>query len=346
MVCETFCIDSTNLVVYNCIYEFLLNYTSVFDGKDKFSYMDRFITLVETALPVFLALFMGALCRKRNFITRDGVDTLKKVVINLTLPFVLFNAFATAEYSLSSIIIPVIVFAICCDALGLGFLTIKVFRIKSKLSPYLASGFEAGMLGFALFALLFPNESISKFAMLVLGQELFVFTLYKSMLTGKTSLKAIGKDVVTSPTLIAVMLGIVFGATGLYDLLGQWGVGGIIDSVTSFISAPTGMIILLTVGFDLVIREIPWKKTAGMIAMRLVVMGVLLGVLILLNRTLLGGMIFEGAAVLLFILPPPYVIPIFADEPDERVQISSSLSALTLITMILFAVMSVVVNVA
>jgi len=262
------------------------------------------------------------------------------------LPFVLFNAFATAEYSLSSIIIPVIVFAICCDALGLGFLTIKVFRIKSKLSPYLASGFEAGMLGFALFALLFPNESISKFAMLVLGQELFVFTLYKSMLTGKTSLKAIGKDVVTSPTLIAVMLGIVFGATGLYDLLGQWGVGGIIDSVTSFISAPTGMIILLTVGFDLVIREIPWKKTAGMIAMRLVVMGVLLGVLILLNRTLLGGMIFEGAAVLLFILPPPYVIPIFADEPDERVQISSSLSALTLITMILFAVMSVVVNVA
>ena len=55
------------------------------------------------------------------------------------------------------------------------------------------------------------------------------------MLTGKTSLKAIGKDVVTSPTLIAVMLGIVFGATGLYDLLGQWGVGGIIDSVTSFI---------------------------------------------------------------------------------------------------------------
>lgn len=346
MVSKIICIDSTKIVVYNCIYEFWINCTRITRKKEQFDYMEKFITLIETALPVFLALFMGALCRKRNFITRDGVDTLKKVVINLTLPFVLFNAFATAEYSLSSIIIPVIVFAICCAALGLGFLTIKVFRVKSKLSPYLASGFEAGMLGFALFALLFPNESVSEFAMLVLGQELFVFTLYKSMLTGKTSLKAIGRDVVTSPTLIAVMIGILFGATGLYDLLGQWGVGGIIDSVTSFISAPTGMIILLTVGFDLVIREIPWKKTAGMIAMRLVVMGALLGVLILLNRTLLDGMIFEGAAVLLFILPPPYVIPIFADEPDERVQISSSLSALTLITMILFAVMSVVVNVA
>lgn len=346
MVYKIFCVDSTKVVVYNLYIRFLANLTIDSNRKDKNNFMDKFITLIETALPVFLALFMGALCRKKNFITRDGVDTLKKVVINLTLPFVLFDAFATAEYSLKSLVIPVIVFTLCCVALVLGFLIIKVFKVNSKLSPYLASGFEAGMLGFALFALLFPNESISKFAMLVLGQELFVFTLYKSMLTGKTGLKAICKDVTTSPTLIAVLIGIVFGATGLYDLLGGWGVGGIIDSVTSFISAPTGMIILLTVGFDLVIREIPWKKTAGMIAMRLGVMGALLGVVILINRTLLGGMIFEGAAILLFILPPPYVIPIFADEPEERVQISSSLSALTLITMVLFAVMSVAVNMA
>jgi len=45
--------------------------------------------------------------------------------------------------------------------------------------------------------------------------------------------------------------------------------------------------------------------------------------------------------VLMVILPPPYVIPVFADEPAERVQISSALSALTLLTMILFAVLSV-----
>ena len=44
---------------------------------------------------------------------------------------------------------------------------------------------------------------------------------------------------------------------------------------------------------------------------------------------------------LMMILPPPYVIPVFADEPAERVQISSALSALTLVTMILFAVCTV-----
>ncbi|MBQ6840025.1 MAG: AEC family transporter [Oscillospiraceae bacterium] len=307
--------------------------------------MDKIISVISTALPVFLALAMGMLCRSKNFLTRDGVDTLKKVVINLTLPFVLFNSFATAEYTLSSLILPILIFVVCCIMLALGFVWVKASKLQSRLAPFLASGFEAGMLGFSLFALLFPDQSLSKFAMLVLGQEIFVFTLYKMLLTGKTSPKAIVNDFITSPTLIAVVLGLVTGATGLYDLFRSWGINVILESVCSFISAPTGMIILLAVGFDLVIKEIPWKKTAGLIAMRLVIAGVMLAALILLNRTVLNGMIFEGAAILLFMLPSPYVIPIFSDEPAERVQISSTLSALTLITMILFAVFSVVLGI-
>lgn len=307
--------------------------------------MEKLISVISTALPVFLALAMGMMCRSKGFLTRDGVDTLKKVIVNLTLPFVLFNSFATAEYSLSALILPVIIFVICTVMLVLGFVWVKVSGSGSKVAPFLASGFEAGMLGFSLFALLFPDQSASKFAMLVLGQEIFVFTLYKMLLTGKTSPKAILNDFMTSPTLIAVVLGLIVGASGLYDCFRNWGVSTIIESVTSFISAPTGTIILFAVGFDLVLNEINWKKTGNMVAMRLVIAGVMLGLLILLNRTVLNGMIFEGAAVMLFILPSPYIIPIFADAVEERVQISSALSALTLITMVLFAVCSVVVGI-
>jgi len=304
--------------------------------------MGKVISVIATALPVFIALAMGMMCRSRKFITRDGVDTLKKVIINLTLPFVLFSSFATAEYSLSSLILPIVVFAVCTLLLMLGFLIIRLSGMKSRLAPFLASGFEAGMLGFALFGLLFPDESMSKFAMIVLGQEIFVFTLYKMLLTKKTDPKAILDDLLHSPTLIAVILGLLVGATGLYSKLQDWGIAVIIDSVTSFVSAPTGMIILLTVGYDLVIREIPWKQTGGLIAMRLGLMALCYGILVLLNRTVLGGMIFEGAALLLVILPPPYIIPVFADEPSERVQISSALSAMTLLTMVLFAILSVI----
>lgn len=300
--------------------------------------------MIQTALPVFLALALGMLCRSRSFLTRGGIDALKKVVLNITLPFVLLNAFATAEYTMAAMLQPLLIFIICCAALALGHITIRLSGTKSRLAPFLASGFEAGMLGYALFVMLFPEESVSRFAILDLGQTLFVFTLYKILLSGKTDWKAIGKDILTTPILWAVFAGILLGATGLYPLMQKLGVSGVFDSVTDFISAPTGMIILLTVGYDLVPKEIPWRKTAGLIAMRIGVMAVLLVITILLNRTVLNGMIFEGAAVLMFLLPPPYVIPVFADEPNERVQISSALSALTLVTTLLFALFSVILG--
>ena len=306
--------------------------------------MSGFVAVLETALPVFLALGLGMLCRSKGFLTRDGVDALKKTVLNLTLPFVLLEAFATAEYTAAALLLPLLMFGVCCLALGLGYLAVKLFRVKGKLTKFLFSGFEAGMLGYALFVLLFPGRSVSDFALPDIGQTLFVFTLYKTLLSGKTDIRAIGKDMASTPILWAVAAGVLIGATGLYGKMQQWGIAGILTASSSFLSAPTGMIILLTVGYDLVIREIPWKKTAGLIALRLGIMAVCYAVAVALNRTVLNGVLFEGAMLLMLILPPPYVIPVFADEPEERVQISSALSALTLVTMILFAVCSVVIG--
>ena len=201
------------------------------------------------------------------------------------------------------------------------------------------------MLGYALFVLLFPDVRVSEFALPDIGQTLFVFTLYKILLSGKRDWRAIGKDMATTPILWAVAAGVLIGATGLYGKLETWGVSGVMNACTDFLSAPTGMIILLTVGYDLVLREIPWKKTAGVIAMRLGIMVICLGVAVVLNRFVLGGILFEGAMLLMLILPPPYVIPVFADEPAERVQISSALSALTLVTIVLFAICSVVIGI-
>ena len=121
------------------------------------------------------------------------------------------------------------------------------------------------------------------------------------------------------------------------------GVSGILDSLTGFISAPTGMIILMAVGYDLDLKQIQWKQTSRFIAMRLASMAVLLVILLAVNKLLLGGAIHTGAAVLLAILPPPYVLPIFSDDESQRTALSSAISALTLVTMILFAVMAVLV---
>lgn len=305
--------------------------------------MASLIQIIETALPVLLALAIGMLCRKKQFLSRDGVDTLKKVVLNITLPAVLVNAFATARYDGGTLVVPLVMFLLCCAGLVLGKLLARLLRLPGRLPPFLASGFEAGMLGFALFALLYPNDGTAQFAILDLGQELFVFTLYKGLLSSRQGQgrRALVKDAVTSPVLWAIFVGVLLGATGLYDAMGRIGVSGILDSLTGFVSAPTGMIILLTVGYDLVPEEIPWKETFRFILLRLAVMAILLLVLLGLNRTVLHGAVHEGAAVLMFLLPPPYVLPVFADEPSQRVQLSAALSALTLVSIALFALLSV-----
>ena len=303
--------------------------------------MENLFRILQTALPVLAALALGVLCRKLNFLTRDGVDTLKKVVVNLTLPAVVFAAFATAEYSLQTIAIPVLVFLLCCLGLVLGKVLARLLRLPGRVTPYLAAGFEAGMLGYALFSLLFPQESSARFAILDLGQTLFVFTLYKALLSGGKETKSLWKDIVNTPILWGAFAGLLVGATGLFGWIVQNGSDAVVTSLTDFLSAPTGMMILLAVGYDLDFAQIRWRETARFVVLRLAAMAILFAVLLLVNRTLLHGIIFEGAALLLFILPPPYVLPIFADEPSQRAQISSALSALTVVTLLLFAVMTV-----
>ena len=305
--------------------------------------METLIRVLETALPVFLTLAIGMLCRTKNMLTREGVAQMKSVAVNIALPAVLFSAFATAEYSRESIAIPLVIFAICCAALALGFLLVKAFRTPGKLTPFLFTGFEAGMLGYGLFALLFKGEPNSSFAIIDLGQVLFVFTVYKMLLCGRGNLKAALHDALVSPVLWAIVAGLLFGATGLYDALKPSGVSGVLDSIAGFIAAPTSVLILISIGYDLIPGEIRWRKTAAIVGLRVLIMGAMLGVALLVNRLLLGGAMHTGALVLMFILPPPYVLPVFADAGDERANISSALSVLTLLSIALFAVMSAVI---
>lgn len=303
--------------------------------------MINVIGILEKALPVFLMLGLGMLCRKIRLLSREGVNTLKSVAVNITLPAVMFSAFATAEYNAASISIPLVMFAACLLALFLGFAGCRALGIKGRLSPFMAAGFEAGMLGYALFAILFSEAERPAFAIVDLGQVLFVFTVYKALLAGKGGLRGVVQEAVTSPTVWAIAAGLLVGATGLYKALIPSGVSGIINAVTDFVSAPTSAIILLAIGYDLVFADVRWAQTLKLVGLRLGVSGILLGLLLLANR-LLGGMMHTGALLMMLILPPPYVLPIFADVEEERADISSALSLLTLIGILLYVVLVIV----
>ncbi|MBP3453750.1 MAG: hypothetical protein J6M20_08540 [Clostridia bacterium] len=304
--------------------------------------MGAMMVLLQKVLPVFLVLGLGVVCRKRALLNREGINALKKVAVDIALPAVMFSAFATAEYSLKSVCVPLTMFAVCCGALFLGFLLCRRLKIGGRLSPYLAAGFEAGMLGYALFAILFPGEKVSAFAMVDLGQVLFVFTVYKIMLAGKSNAGDALREALSAPTVWAIVLGLLVGATGLYNALKPSGISSVLDALTDFVSAPTSVLILLAIGYDLDPSGMEWRKIGKMMGLRLGISAVLLGVVLLMDHLVLGHMIHTGALLLMFILPPPYVLPVFADVEEERTDVSSALSALTFVSIVLFAVLAVV----
>ena len=301
-----------------------------------------FIHVLYTALPVFAALLIGVLCRKKNILSREGIDALKKLAVDITLPAVLFSAFATAEYSAKNMLIPFIMFVLCIVALLLGMLLGKLTKCESRLMPYLMTGFEAGMLGYGLFALLYPGQGTASFAIIDLGQVLFVFTVYKGLLMGRGSGRELLKQAFSSPVLWAIIAGMLFGITGLYSALEPSGISSVIDKLAEFIAAPTSCLILISIGYDLQLKGTPWKKVLTYTGERIAVMAVILAVAMFINRHLLGGIMHEGALILMMILPAPYVLPIFSDEEKERVDIASTLSTMTLLSLVLFSVMAAI----
>ena len=68
--------------------------------------MQDIIILLQKVLPVFLVLMLGVLLRKKQIISREGINALKTTAVNIALPAVMVNAFATAEYTLKSVIVP------------------------------------------------------------------------------------------------------------------------------------------------------------------------------------------------------------------------------------------------
>ena len=305
---------------------------------------NRWLEVLVTILPVLTMLCIGMWCRSSKLLSREGISALKSVVVNITLPAVLLHAFASTTYSMMDIVIPLMMYAVCVIAWALGKLAIKLPGMNSRFVPYLTTGFEAGMLGYALFEMLYGAGRTAEFARIDLGQVLFVFTLYKILLGleghEKQPVSRLLKEMVFSPIIISILIGVILGAGGIYHALTPTGISRILDACTDFVSAPTSAIILLCIGNDLVLGDIPWRSTGKVVALRFAIMLMLRLVLGAVVHLLFPNAAPDAALNVMFILPPPFVLPVFADDANQRVYISSALSVSTLVSIAGFAVLA------
>ena len=138
-----------------------------------------------------------------------------------------------------------------------------------------------------------------------------------------------------------MLLGIICGATGIGKLVLNSSVGGIVTSVISMIAAPTSAIVLLVVGYELNMKRELMKKVLITVVTRLAIMAVLLVAVSAIITGIFGyDKELEVALMVLYSLPAPFIIPMFADLGDDSEYVSTTLSINTVFTIILFVFIS------
>jgi hypothetical protein len=301
------------------------------------------LSVLEMVFPIVLLLGLGTLCRRKQLLTLDGLAGLKSIVGNICLPVVLFNAFFTARYSLSVLLTFLTVYLGFGAALLAGFALRKLAAPHGKFFPFLLTSAEGGMLGYALYGVLMGEQS--GFAVVDLGQTVFAYTAFLGTLTlvdGQTpSAGKLLRNIVTNKCCIGMALGIALGVAGVGGWMLSSPAAGLVTGTISAITAPTSALVLLIVGYELELDKKLLRPVAVTVLTRLALMG---GLFVLVSFVIFRIIPYDPALqialMILYALPAPFIIPLFADVGDEGKYISTSLSVHTLCTVLLFAVIA------
>jgi predicted permease len=131
--------------------------------------------IINRVLPILILVGLGYLIRQRRFLSEQSIEDLRKIVVNLGLPSVLFISFLNIELKITYLVVFAVMFSLCVALFGLGRLLKKVFRVQYEYYPFLMTGFEYGMLGVSLFGSAYGLERIGYIAVIDLGHEIFIW---------------------------------------------------------------------------------------------------------------------------------------------------------------------------
>ena len=292
---------------------------------------------ILSVLPLILLFATGFLLQKLSFFKQSTIIDLKKIVANLALPALLFSAFVSLEFERKFLLVVVTMFVICLVMLFIGVGIRKLLKIESEYFPLLMAGFEMGMLGYALFLSIYGSENLSTFALVDLGQVLFVFFVLMGLLlqkkTGLRKKSELLKSFVSSPVIIAIIAGLA--VSFLKQVIDPNIFFNSINEFLNLTGSLTVPLIALVIGYELSIKKDGLLLSLQTIIIRKVLLAVLAIVvnLLIIRNVLELPKIYEYAVFTMFMLPPPFVISIYMKQED-RANLNYVVNTLSLSTVV------------
>lgn len=311
--------------------------------------------LLDKILPVAVLISLGALLGRFGGLKRDVVDGLKRLIANVSLPVVLFLAFSRVNLGWSLAGLAAAVFAACALSGVFGFVYARFLSLPRPATGFLFQGYEAGMLGYALFVAFFGESRRPDFAAADLGQVLFVFTVLL------TQLRSADPDVVSSggklakpdnsrirklliglrsPALIAIILGLIASSVDKPTIIFPWEEDGILRSSLDLIAGLTMPMVCLVVGFDLKDGIHGASALAAILGRLAVSAGLGAIVAFIVAPSLSYPKTMAPAILTLFLMPPPFVISVYRKHSSDAAYIGSALSLHTVISLVAAALIA------
>jgi len=310
--------------------------------------MRNIVEILSKVLPVIILIIFGGFLRKTRFIEQNTVSGLKKIAVNITLPATLFLTFAKTSFESRYIIVFALVFLVCIIMLLLGEATKRLLKQSNKYYPAIFSGFETGMMGYSLFAVVYGSANIYKLALIDLGQVIFVFFVlvsYLQKLNGKSAnAKELTLSFIKTPVILSILFGITVSFLGGISSVSSPVVDALFETLR-LLSEMTMPIICIAIGYEL---KINIKEIGGPLLAIVLRMVLHLGMAYAINEIVIDRLLnldntFKIALYTMFLLPPPFVIPVYMDEKEEKnkqfilntISISIILSLLAFMTLII-----------
>jgi len=284
-------------------------------------------------LPVLLLFALGAVLRRRAWLAPSTITDLRRFVLTVTLPSALFLTFLRVDLEARHLPVVATVFVACAVMLAVGPTLLRPFGVRSAYGGPLMTGFEAGMLGYAIYGGVFGQADLYHFGIVDLGQVLFVFFVLATVLVRRSTgvrpgLSATARQFITTPVILAIVGGVVGRLIGLGDLLAGSPILAAVPTTLGLLGACTTPLIAIVIGYSTTLRPGALRKPTVTIAVE--------GVLGL-------DRLFGAAVLTMAVLPPPFVIPLYmgARATDEdRAYVADALSVATLATLVLFPVVA------
>ena len=307
--------------------------------------MEKFLTVAQVIVPIFVAIFLGILARRKSMLTPEENRGLQQFVMKFGLPCVVFNSCLTADMGAESLSSMALVLPLVVGSTFWAFHARKKYPYHNF--PQLFSSKETGMMGIPLFMILFGADQAYRIGVLDLTQAVAAYPTIAILAADsgeKLSVPGIVKKVFTSPLVIRSLRGLALNLTGAGEWLDAVGIGGIITETTSFLAQPVSAMMIFSVGYNFSLAKGNRTVIFKIAAIHFVIFAVFCiiiqaGLLLVPNVDALA----RWAILMYCTLPASYLAPSLGRSEEDYTIASGVCSVLTLVSLAVFCGIAAVV---